>query len=137
VIVTIEGGAHQQTWQNVGQAIEATKPLLNEDAAVAICCELADPPDPGVQRLIGAHSRDAVMRKVRKERPVDAVAAAQLAGALERGRVYLLSGLDPELVEDLDMVYVSEESEVTRLAQRHGLCIVLPNAALAMVRVDG
>ena len=63
-----------------------------------------------------------------RQRPVDALAAAQLAGALRRNKVYLLSRLDPSLVEDLDVVPIASADELRRLAGHHASCLLIPNA---------
>ena len=76
------------------------------------------------------------MRWIRKERPVDALPATLLACALDRATVYLLSRLDPSLVEDLEIAPIAEPDELVRLAGRHESCILLANAPHAMVTLD-
>ena len=51
----------------------------------------------------------------------------------ERQHVYLLSRLDPALVEDLDMVPLGDPEELGRLSRRHDSCILLANAPQAVV----
>ena len=65
-----------------------------------------------MQRMAHASSREAALRQVGKERPADALPAAQLARALQQHKVYLLSRLDPSVVEDLDMVPVGRAGRV-------------------------
>jgi len=88
-----------------------------------------------MQRLIGAQSSEAAMRRIRKERPTDALPAAQLTRALDRAKVYLLSGLEPSVVEDLDMIHVAAAEELARLAARHESCILLANAPNVVVLI--
>jgi nickel-dependent lactate racemase len=134
VVAAIEGPPEQQTWENLGRALEAAGELVEEGGAIAVCCELAAAPGPAVGRLVGARSRQTAIRQIYRDSAGDALPATQLANALERQRVYLLSRLDPALVEDLDMVPLGGAAELGRLARRYGSYLLLPNAPLAVVR---
>lgn len=133
VVAGIAGEPAIQTWQSLGRALETAGRLVDEGGAVAVCCDLAGVPGPGVQRMVGAASRRSALNKIRRERPVDALPAAQIAESLDRFTVYLFSKLDPELVEDLDMVPIASPSELIRLASRHESCTLLANASLAVL----
>lgn len=135
VVATIEGGPAEQTWENVGTALELARSLVVEGGAMAVCCGLTTAPGPGVQRLAGARSRPHVLRDLRKERPHDLLPATQLAHALDHGDVYLLSGLDPTLVEELEVAPIAGPGELIRLTQRYPSCILVSNAPHAMVSV--
>ncbi len=136
VIAGIEGGPSQQTWQNVGTSLALAGGLVEEGGAIALCCELSAPPGPAVQQLVGARSRRDAMRHIRKELPEDLLQATQLAEALDRADVYLLSRLDDSMVEDLEMAPISDHAELVRLAHRHRSCILLSNAPHAMVSIE-
>ena len=136
VVAAIEGGDRQQTWENFGLALGTAAELVEDGGAIALCCDLAVRPGPAMQRIAGAHSRESALRRIRKQRPADALPAAQLAAALDRCRVYLLSRLDPSVVENLDMVYVAAPEELARLARQHESCIVLANAPRVAVRLQ-
>lgn len=128
VVAAIEGNAVQQTWENVGRAIQVASRFVEEDGAIAVCCDLAVEPGPALQQMAHAPSRESGLRQVGKERPVDALPAAQLAHALEQHKVYLLSRLDPTVVEELDVIPIAEPDELIRLAKQHPSCILLSNA---------
>lgn len=135
VVASIEGEADQQTWQNFGRALATALDLVDEGGSVAVCCDLASSPGPAIRRMAAANSRQAALRRIRKERPDDALPAAQLARALEHTKVYLLSRLEASLVEDLDMIYLAAPEELSRLARQHASCILLSNAPHAIVSV--
>jgi nickel-dependent lactate racemase len=137
VVAAIEGGPSHQTWENLGRVLESAGRLVEDGGAIAVCCELSAAPGPAVQRLIGVPERDAALRHIRRENPRDALPAFQLARALESHRVYLLSRLDAELVEGLEMIPVDSADDLCRLARRSRSCLVVANAARAMVRVEG
>jgi nickel-dependent lactate racemase len=133
VIAGIEGPEEQQTWENLGRALETAGQLVEDGGAIAVCCELAAAPGPAVGRLVRARSRHTAMRQIQRDNSGDALPATQLARALERQHVYLLSRLDPALVEDLDMVPLGGPEELGRLSRRHDSCILLANAPQAVV----
>lgn len=136
VVAAIEGDSSRQTWQDFGRALDTAVPLVEDGGSIAVCCELAEAPGAGMQRMVGARSRREALRRIRKERPVDALPAAQLARALDRGKVYLLSRLDPSLVDALDMICVEAPDELGRLARLHKSCILLANAPHAEVTLE-
>ncbi|MFW6124769.1 MAG: hypothetical protein ACOC46_01365, partial [Pirellulales bacterium] len=121
---------------NFGRALDSARRLVSENGAVAVCCELSAEPGPALQRMVGAPSRREALQEIRAAKPVDALPAAQLARALDEVSVYLFSGLDPAMVEELEMVPIKEAEELKRLVRRHGSCTVLNNATRAVVPVD-
>ena len=135
VVAAIEGGSPHQTWENLGRVLESAGRLVEDDGAIAVCCELAARPGPAMQHLIGAPSRDEALRQIRRDNPRDAVPALQLAKALDAHRVYLLSRLDADLVEELELIPVDGPEDIARLAQRSRSCLVVANATRAMIQV--
>ena len=135
VVAAIEGTAPHQTWQDVGRALAAAVPLVEDGGAIALCCELTEEPGPAVRHLADSPSRQAAVQQIRDECPDDALAAVQLAAAMEQADVYLLSRLDESLVEQLQMAPLAKPQEVVRLARRFDSCIVLGNAHRARVTV--
>ena len=137
VVAAIEGAPRQQTWENLGRVLESASSLVEEGGAIAVCCDLAAAPGPALQRLVGGPSREEAVRQIRRDNPRDALPALQLARTLQKSRIYLLSRLDPALVEDLEMIPIGGPDELVRLARRNRSCLVLANAVHAMVRVEG
>ncbi len=128
VVAAIEGPAVEQTWENLGRALQAAGGFVEDDGAIAVCCDLSTRPGPAMQRLASESSRAESMRHVSRHRPIDALPAAQLAHALDRNKVYLLSRLDPSTVENMDVVPIENPEELSRLARQHSSCTLLPNA---------
>ena len=44
--------------------------------------------------------------------------------------------MEPSLVEDLNMVPLSDPQEICRLAHRYGFCILLANVLRAVVKME-
>jgi nickel-dependent lactate racemase len=129
VVASIEGGPGQQTWENFGRALQVAGSYVEENGAIAVCCDLSAAPGPAMRHLASESSREAALRHIAKERPVDALAAAQLVNALDHNTVYLLSRLDPVAVEELDMTPIDGPEELARLVRKHSSCILLSNAS--------
>jgi len=131
VVAAIEGDRGQQSWENVGRALAAAGRAVADDGAIALCTELADRPGPALQWLRRSKDLPTALRHIRKQRTPDASAAHELAHALERVQVYLLSRLDQAEVEELGVAPVAAAIEIARLASRHRSCILLANAQFA------
>ena len=128
VIATIEGGNGQQTWENIGRALYSAGRFAEDGGAIALCCDLAARPGPAVRHLAKATSHQAALHHLDEQRPPDTLTAAQLIYALDRNTVYLLSRLNPSVVEDLSMIPIAGPEELVRLARRHSSCVLLANA---------
>ncbi len=135
VVAAVPGGPTQQTWTNVGRALAAATALVEDDGAIVLCSELRETPGPALRRIGGARSRQMALKQIARSLPADALPAAQLADALERGHVYLLSRLSPEVVEQLDVTPLDRAEDLARLVRRFDSCIVLSNACHALVRL--
>lgn len=136
VVATIGGGPGQQTWENFGRALFAAASVVTDGGAIVLCTDLHCPPGPALQRLTALEEGEATFRRIRRERSPDAVAAALLWTLRQRLRLYLLSGLESETVEELGLGYVSRAEEVNRLSQRYDSWILLADAhRSAMVAV--
>ncbi len=133
VIAAIGGDAGQQTWDAFARALHAASSAVEENGAVAICCEISENVGPALQRLAGADDPQKAIRTIGRQKPIDAPVAAELVRAQQRGKVYLLSRLNDDLVEELGMVPI-EPPQFERLATRYGSTILLPNAQYAMAR---
>jgi lactate racemase len=128
VVAAIEGDASQQTWENVGRTLQAAGHFVEDDGAIAVCCDLAADPGPALRRMTRTASRDSAPRQPGQPPPVDALPARQLARALQQHRVYLLSRLDPSVVEELDVVPIARPDELVRLVRQHRSINLLANA---------
>ena len=136
VIAGIEGGATQQTWENVGRALASAGHFVEEDGAIAVCCDLDTRLGPALQRLTTASSLESALRHIGKDRPADALPAAQIAHALQQNKVYLLSRLDPSIVEDLDIIPIATADELIRLARQYRSCTLISNAPYVTVNEE-
>jgi nickel-dependent lactate racemase len=132
VVAAIAGDARQQTWQNVGRAIAAARRVVTENGIIALCTELSETPGPGIRTAGAAQDLPQAHRRLHKQNPVDIAAAEQWGQALSRSRVYLLSQLQEEQVEELGAAHVAAAEEVGRLIERSDSCVLLESAQFAL-----
>ena len=132
VVAAVEGSNGTQTWENIARALWSASQSVTDDGAIALCTELAEDLGPGMQRLCNADDIERVLREISKERPADSLVAAELANALQRGPLYLMSRLDENVVEELGIANVTDKEELARLVARHDSCILIANAQHAV-----
>ena len=96
-----------------------------------ICSEIRRRPGKALRHVSESSDLEEAERRIMKERSDDAIAAKQLVDALRRNRVYLLSKLENELVEDLGIAPISHEGEISNLGRRVESCILVSNARYA------
>ena len=135
VVASISSSAAPPNWDDFARALAVACEAVEDDGAIAICGPLAQPPGASLERLAAADHADDELASLLDERPVDALVAHQLAAALRKARVYLLSDLPESTVEKLGMAYVESAEELSRLVDRHKSCIFLGDAHFAGVAV--
>ncbi len=126
VVTAIQGGPAQQTWQNLYRSLEAAGQVLDNDgnAAILACTELEAAID---DQVLHALIPQEPYGETADGTTLNDLQPARLIPALEGVRVYLLSRLASELVEDLGMIPVSDVDEVRRICSRSERRIVLSN----------
>jgi nickel-dependent lactate racemase len=132
VVASVSGGAAQQTWENLARALSAASRVAAEGGAIALCTDIAVEPGDAVRSLSQSDDLSLALRRIARGAMPDALIAAQLAQALEQGKVYLLSQLDESLVDELGLAPIGEPGDLARLARKHESCIVLANAQYAI-----
>lgn len=138
VVVAALSGRSAQTWDGVALALTNVLDAVAEGGSVVLCTDLQQPLGPALELLARVgDDRDEALAHISRERPVDLFAAVQLADAQCRARVYLLSKLDPTVVEDLQMIPVGDPTDVGRLAGRAKSCLIVADAQYAMLDVAG
>src|SRR5690606_31996673 len=131
VVAAIADIARQQTWNDLARALRAAAKLATDDGTIVLCSALDRPLGAALREL--AASREAIgtllpqetIDHLRQRKGRDAVAAVQLAETLPMARVYLLSQLAAEQVEELGMAHVTQAHEIEVLARSFSTCNVL------------
>jgi nickel-dependent lactate racemase len=115
VVVAIDEDVGGHGWNQVSAALAVARRLVAREGRVIVLSQLAAPSGEGIEMLRRAEEPRDAFRPLRQVGPADLIAATQFAQAVDWSRVYLLSQLDSDLVEDLFCVPVENVAEVGRL----------------------
>lgn len=125
VIVAIPTDQQSVSWSLLGTALHAAKALVERGGRIIVLSDLAAPAGPGIELITQQRSPKAALQPLRSLAPIDLQAATQLAAAADWAKVYLLSGLDSQLVEELFCTPLTNEAELARLLETVEDCAVL------------
>jgi nickel-dependent lactate racemase len=128
VVVTVPTADGVTTWDEVGQALETARNVVAHGGKIVVLTDLQAPPGPGMEQLRGQPSARAALQPLREQAPPDLQAASQWANAADWARIYLLSRLESDLVEELFCVPLREVAEVERLMATVEECAVIQTA---------
>ncbi len=131
VVATISGDQPHQSWRNFSRALHAATQAAADNSDIVLCTELDSVPSRSV--AFGRPSHDYTnggIDSLEQETLYNGV----LAAARQRARVYLLSHLESDVVEELGLGYVSDANEIQRLSRRHPTWLLLEDAQHAVVR---
>lgn len=123
-------------WDEVGRALSAAINVVEPDGAIVLLTDVASLPGPGVQSLLNCDDLDAACHQLTEDRPADALVATALVQALQYGRIYLLSQLEPSTVEDLGIARLENAQQLERLLSQYHRCVLIDNAQHAVCSVE-
>ena len=136
VVATIEGSSHQQTWDDVFQAMAAAAAASESVRQIVVCSAIDTEPEPqqmDVLQLQFEVDQDA------KRRILDDLTGVRrvIPGILESTSVYLMSRLPQDTVEEAGLGYIQSDREIQRIVDRAASGILLRDAHLCRVGANG
>jgi nickel-dependent lactate racemase len=134
VVAAVDADAGGHGWKQVAAALDAARRIVARDGRILLLTELADAPTEGIEMIRDARTPREALRPVRELAKADRTEALQLATALDRANVYLLSKLPDDLVEDLFMVPVASVDEARKVMEGAEECVVIGSAQHVFVR---
>lgn len=137
VLVSVEADAAGHGWEQLSAALDIARQVVVRDGRAVVLTELASAPTDGILRIRESRTPRDALQPLRAASPPDLLAATRLAKALDWMNVYLLSGLDPQLVEDLFMIPLRGPEEVLRLIAGNETCAIIAGAQHVSVRHVG
>lgn len=127
--------ANQNGWSTLVQSLSDAVALVEPDGAAVILSNISAEPGPALQALIDAQDLNETLQAIRDSKLEDAQTATRLAELVEHRRIYLMSGLDEQTVEDLRMTPIGSESEIIRLSERFRSALVLEGVPFVTVGI--
>ena len=124
------------TAEDIARAFFTAARVVKRGGRIVMLTDAAPALGRGIE-LIGQRD-DAVagLHLLMKERPADMAAGFMWATAAQHARLYLLSGLPPDLVEGLFTTPLTRDTEVQRLFAGESTCLFLPDAHKTLATVE-
>jgi nickel-dependent lactate racemase len=135
VVVSIESDAGGHGWNQVGRALSVARNLVTHEGRILLLTDLNETPGDGLKLIRGADAPSEALSPLKSLAPADLVPATQCVEAADWARVYLLSQLDSDLVEDLFITPLEHPDEIGRLLELPGQCVIIENAQHAYGRI--
>jgi lactate racemase-like protein len=133
-ILVLGGSSQEQSWKQLVDAIGSVEQILKPNAQIAVCSQLVDPPGQAIRLLAEAASREEATAAIHRAETIpDSSEALRLAEMLENHSLFLLSGLDPYLVEEYGIVPVDSLEQLVRLAESSHSVLLVNGAPLATI----
>jgi len=134
VVLSVPGGP-AFGWRQLGTALENASQVVTQGGRIIVVADLVSPEGPAATMLRRCQEPENLLKPLRREPTFDSVEISQLIRAERRARVYLFSGLDVDVVEELGMFPVADEAEFQRLVTSVGKFRILPFANYAWCEV--
>lgn len=134
VVISIPGGA-VFGWKQLGLALEQASSIVKQGGRIAVVADLANPEGPAATMLRRCQDPEELLKPLRREPTHDSVEVAQLIQAQRRARIYLLSSLPAETVEELGLIPVADAAELQRLVNTIDRYRIIPFANYAWCEV--
>jgi nickel-dependent lactate racemase len=131
VIAAIDHAVGPHAWEQLGAAVEVARSLVARGGKIVILSDLNAELSQGLELIRSGQSARDAFRPLRKQAPPDLICATQLAAAADWASIYLLSGLSDDVVDELFLTPVSNETEVRRLLNDESRCLFLESAQFA------
>ncbi|HEY3963588.1 MAG TPA: lactate racemase domain-containing protein [Planctomycetaceae bacterium] len=128
VVAAVEADSAGHGWEQVGAALATARNLVEKGGKIVLLSELQAEPEIGIEIIRQNRSPRAALAPIRKQAPVDMLAATQIAMTADWARVYLVSRLPTGIVDELFMVPVENQRELTKLLGESESCVILESA---------
>ncbi|MDG3003725.1 lactate racemase domain-containing protein [Paludisphaera mucosa] len=126
VIAGVGGSEGPANLQDLVAGLTTASRLVQRGGKIAVLSRVESPLGPAMQRLAAADDEENAHEILAgRESDPDFLLARTLTHVLAWADVYLLSRLDPGMVEDLSMIPLDRPEEVRRLAVRSPSCLVV------------
>ncbi len=121
---------------DVARAFLAASRVVATNGSIVVLSEAASAPGPGLEMFRRHDDPALALSMLLQENPSDLTTAFMWATAANQARLYLLSGLTPDVAEELFAIPMQQAEQVQRLLTANAACALLPGAdkALAILR---
>lgn len=128
VVVSITGDPGRQDFTTLAEAASSAANVVEPGGRIVILSRAAPELGDGMSLLRDTDSTAVAARRVQERQPADRVTARLWLNAANKASLYLLSGLDDGVVEELFATPLQQARQVQRLVDAAGSCVFLPDA---------
>ncbi len=138
VVATLTGDPDSYTFADWAAAVASAARVVEPNGRIVLLAPGRPTLGPAAELLRHTDEPDAVMKHLRRQQTLEMLPALQWATAARRARLYVLSGLGDEVVEELFATPLQHAGQVQRLLDNSGSYVFLEDAhrALAVVEED-
>jgi nickel-dependent lactate racemase len=136
VLAGVSTDPARQTFADLARALAVASRVVKPGGRIILLSGASPVLGPGADLLRQAEDAAGALALLRDKKPADLAAAFQWAHAAQQAAIYLLSAWPADTVEEMFAVPLDDASQVQRLLDTGGDCIVLADAnkTLALVR---
>lgn len=137
VVAGLSGAPGSHSFDELARAFLAASRVVKPGGRIVVLCN--DNPALGASSQVLRREEDATqaLKILLKDRPDDLAAGFAWATAAEHARLYLLSQLPDEAVEEMFATPLEKAEQVQRLIGPNDTCLFLPDAHRTMAVVAG
>jgi len=136
VIAAIGGDPRLHDFAALAQAAAAASRAVNVGGCIVVLSEIETGLNESMAILRHAEDPASALQLLHQMKPADPAAAFQWASAADGSRLYLVSGMKPETVEEIFATPICSVEEVQRLIDGAASCLVVPDAHKSLIVVE-
>jgi nickel-dependent lactate racemase len=136
VVASLVGDSARITFEDIAHAFFTATRVVKPGGRIALLCDAAPVPSHSFGLLRQREDAAAGLQLIMKEKPSDLAAGFMWASAARDARLYLLSGLPSETVEELFATPLVHAHEVQKLLAGGATCLLLPDAHKTLALVE-
>lgn len=136
VLAAIAGDPARLDFSAFARAAACAARAVKDNGAIVILSEGEPAFGEGVAMLRGCDSPEVASKMLHELKPADRADAFQWLTTATKARIYLASGLNPEIVEEIFATPILSPAEAQRLVDSSGTCLVLPDANKSLVVIE-
>jgi hypothetical protein len=127
-VVAIDAAEGGTTWDHVGAGLASAQRIVARGGRVVVLSELDREPGPALELLRKQQFSREAMSQVRRLASEDLLSSMQIASAVEWARVFFLSRLPGDVIDELSMAPLDHEREALKLLSGDESCVFLGGA---------
>jgi hypothetical protein len=139
VVAGVGGAGAACRWDDVAAGLDCARHVVRQGGRIVLLTNLGETPGHALRSATMAEERGMNLKRLLRQARVEPEyrVAVSLFRALEFSKVYLLSVLPEETVEELGMVPLARPEEARRLVAAAQSCLFLSRAEETLARLDG